>query len=56
MDADWRIIGFEEKPKHAKSIPGEPNYALVSMGNYLFNNEVLIDALDADAANAREHP
>jgi glucose-1-phosphate adenylyltransferase len=49
VDADWRIIGFQEKPKQAKSIPGEPNYALVSMGNYLFNNEVLIDALNADA-------
>ncbi len=49
VDADWRIIGFQEKPKQPKSIPGEPNYALVSMGNYLFNNEVLIEALNADA-------
>jgi glucose-1-phosphate adenylyltransferase len=49
VDADWRILGFQEKPKQPKSIPGEPNYALVSMGNYLFNNEVLIDALNADA-------
>jgi glucose-1-phosphate adenylyltransferase len=51
VDADWRIVGFDEKPKTPKSIPGEPNYALVSMGNYLFNNEVLIEALDGDAAN-----
>ncbi len=51
VDADWRIIGFDEKPKHPKSIPGEPEYALVSMGNYLFNNEVLIEALNADAAD-----
>ncbi|HKY08925.1 MAG TPA: glucose-1-phosphate adenylyltransferase [Candidatus Binatia bacterium] len=49
VDNDWRIVGFEEKPKNPKSIPGEPNYALVSMGNYLFDTEVLIDALDADA-------
>jgi glucose-1-phosphate adenylyltransferase len=49
VDADWRIVGFQEKPKQPKSIPGEPNYALVSMGNYLFNNEVLIEALNADA-------
>ena len=49
VDADWRIIGFQEKPKQPKSIPGEPDYALVSMGNYLFNNEVLIEALNADA-------
>jgi glucose-1-phosphate adenylyltransferase len=49
VDTDWRIIGFQEKPKQPKSIPGEPDYALVSMGNYLFNNEVLIEALNADA-------
>ncbi len=49
VDRDWRIIGFDEKPKNPKSIPGEPNYALVSMGNYLFDTEILIDALDADA-------
>ena len=51
VDDDWRIIGFDEKPKDPKSIPGEPNYALVSMGNYLFNTELLIEALDDDAAN-----
>ena len=49
VDEDWRIIGFAEKPKRAKSIPGEPNTALVSMGNYLFNNDLLIEALNADA-------
>ena len=51
IDTDWRIIGFEEKPQRPKSIPGEPNLALVSMGNYLFNNEALIEALNADAKN-----
>jgi len=49
VDRDWRIIGFDEKPKNPKSIPGEPDYALVSMGNYLFDTQTLIDALDADA-------
>jgi glucose-1-phosphate adenylyltransferase len=49
VDADWRIVGFQEKPQQPKSIPGEPKLALVSMGNYLFNNEVLIEALNADA-------
>jgi glucose-1-phosphate adenylyltransferase len=48
VDADWRIIGFEEKPAHPKSIPGEPQYALVSMGNYLFDTGTLIDSLTAD--------
>lgn len=48
VDPDWRIIGFEEKPAQPKSIPGEPEYALVSMGNYLFDTDVLIDALTAE--------
>lgn len=49
VDADWRIIGFEEKPRQPKPIPSEPDFALVSMGNYLFNTEVLVQALLADA-------
>lgn len=48
---DWRILGFEEKPEKPKPIPGEPEHALVSMGNYLFNTETLIQALIADAQN-----
>jgi glucose-1-phosphate adenylyltransferase len=51
IDADWRIVGFEEKPNQPKPIPGEPNLALVSMGNYLFNNDVLIEALKTHAEN-----
>jgi len=51
IDDDWRIIGFDEKPRQPKSIPGEPTLALVSMGNYLFNNEALVEALNRNAAN-----
>ncbi len=56
INADWRIVGFDEKPKQPKSIPGEPNFALVSMGNYLFNNDVLNESLNADALKGFEHP
>lgn len=49
VDKDWRIVGFEEKPSRPKAIPGEPEYALVSMGNYLFNSNVLVQALSSDA-------
>ena len=49
VDPDWRIGGFDEKPSQPKSIPGEPNAALVSMGNYLFNAETLVEALSEDA-------
>lgn len=53
VDESWRIVGFEEKPERPRAIPGEPEYALVSMGNYLFNTEVLVPALVADAGNSR---
>ena len=49
MDPDWRIVGFEEKPSRPKAIPGEPDSALVSMGNYLFNADTVIQALLEDA-------
>jgi glucose-1-phosphate adenylyltransferase len=49
VDADWRIIGFEEKPGQPRPIPSEPDFTLVSMGNYLFNTEVLVQALVTDA-------
>jgi glucose-1-phosphate adenylyltransferase len=45
VDNDWRIVGFEEKPSDPKRIPGEPDWVLGSMGNYLFSNQVLCDAL-----------
>lgn len=51
VDRDWRIVGFEEKPRAPKTIPGEPDLALASMGNYLFDTEVLVQALTADAAD-----
>lgn len=44
-DADGRIKGFEEKPANPTPIPHDPEHAYCSMGNYLFNTEVLIDAL-----------
>ena len=49
VDADWRITGFQEKPKHPTPIPGHPDLALASMGNYLFSRVVLSEALAADA-------
>ena len=49
VNSDWRIVGFEEKPSQPKSIPGEPGIALGSMGNYVFNTDVLLQALTTDA-------
>lgn len=51
VNEDWRILRFEEKPTEAKPIPGEPGKALASMGNYIFDTDLLIDALTEDARN-----
>lgn len=49
VDDDWRLINFVEKPKEKpKSIPGNPDMCLASMGNYIFNKNVLLDALNRD--------
>lgn len=49
LDDDWKLINFVEKPKEKpKSIPGNPNMCLASMGNYIFNKDVLLDALYRD--------
>lgn len=44
-DPDGRIRAFEEKPARPTPMPGRPGMAFASMGNYIFNTDVLIDAL-----------
>ena len=44
-DEDGRIVEFQEKPANPKPIPSNPDKAFASMGNYLFNTEVLVAAL-----------
>jgi glucose-1-phosphate adenylyltransferase len=51
VDSDWRMIGFEEKPSDPKPIPGMPDKALVSMGNYFFTTHALREALERDHAD-----
>ncbi|MBI2988659.1 MAG: glucose-1-phosphate adenylyltransferase [Deltaproteobacteria bacterium] len=53
VDNKWRILGFEEKPEKPKSIPAEPDWALASMGNYIFATKLLLETLEDDAANAQ---
>ena len=47
-----RIVRFHEKPADPPSIPGEPDVCLASMGNYVFNTDVLVDAVTDDAGDA----
>ncbi|MDH5174809.1 MAG: glucose-1-phosphate adenylyltransferase [Elusimicrobiota bacterium] len=46
---DGLVTGFQEKPRKPHCIPGRPDEALVSMGNYLFNTEVLMSELKENA-------
>jgi len=49
VNEDWRIIGFQEKPKNPRPIPGRPNRALVSMGIYVFNAPFMYEQVIRDA-------
>jgi glucose-1-phosphate adenylyltransferase len=55
IDERERIVGFEEKPLQPSPIPGSPDFALTSMGVYVFDTDVLVDALEADAMQATTH-
>lgn len=55
VDRDWRVTGFQEKPREPQPIPGRPDTALVSMGNYIFSKDVLIEALLRDAKKESDH-
>jgi glucose-1-phosphate adenylyltransferase len=45
------LEAFLEKPADPPSLPGRPDQAYASMGNYLFSTDVLIEALRKDAAS-----
>lgn len=49
VDEYGRVIGFEEKPKHPKEMPGRPGYCLTSMGNYIANIPMLVEVVSEDA-------
>jgi glucose-1-phosphate adenylyltransferase len=53
-DNEKRIVGFQEKPKKPAPMPDDPGRAYVSMGNYIFNKDVLLDAL-AKAQRKKQH-
>ncbi len=45
-DEDGRITGFQEKPMNPVPLPNDPEHSYASLGNYIFNKDVLIDALE----------
>ena len=46
-----KITRFLEKPANPPTIPGDDEHCFVSMGNYVFSTDVLLEALRADAAD-----
>lgn len=45
-DNGGRVRGFQEKPSRPKAMPHDPQRAYASMGNYLFNADLLRTALE----------
>jgi glucose-1-phosphate adenylyltransferase len=52
VDAEQRILGFEEKPEQPKSLPASPDLCLASMGIYVFRPEALYELLEEDAKDS----
>jgi glucose-1-phosphate adenylyltransferase len=48
-DSDWRVLRFEEKPKNPVRSRLHPDKVNASMGIYIFNTQLLIPILIADA-------
>ncbi len=51
-DGEGRIRDFKEKPANPPSMPSDPTRAYASMGNYLFDAKILVQALKE--ANRRD--
>ncbi|MCW5980972.1 MAG: glucose-1-phosphate adenylyltransferase [Bryobacteraceae bacterium] len=54
IEDDYRITGFEEKPKHGNPSPSifNPNMLSASMGVYVFRTAALLNALREDAEDS----
>jgi glucose-1-phosphate adenylyltransferase len=50
VDAEDRVVGFQEKPTVGREIPGQPGSCLGSMGIYIFEAKEMVRRLRADAA------
>jgi glucose-1-phosphate adenylyltransferase len=55
VDADDRVIAFNEKPSQAAPMPGSTDTCLASMGVYIFETDALVAALEEDARHDTHH-
>lgn len=55
VDYTAQVLGFQEKPVNPAALPDRPDTALASMGVYVFNLDVLKEAVYADAKKTSSH-
>jgi len=55
VDDRGKVLSFDEKPMHAREMPGRPGWALASMGNYIFTKSLLLEELNRDASGDSAH-
>jgi glucose-1-phosphate adenylyltransferase len=55
IEQEERVVGFQEKPRDPVPIPGSPDFVLASMGIYIFDIDVIVRALEADAVDPTTH-
>ena len=54
VDENWCMTGFVEKPQSSpRTMPGQPDMVLASMGNYIFNRHPLEDMLQQDSQDGQ---
>lgn len=51
VDPSGRVVDFIEKPADPPGMPGNPDMTLVSMGNYIFQTQPLLEELHRNAAD-----
>ena len=55
VDGANNVVGFEEKPREPKTVPGDPQHVYGSMGIYIFNRDALEEELTEDAKKETAH-
>lgn len=55
VDAQRRVVGFQEKPPDPKPLPEDPGHALVSMGVYVWDTRELVKRVADDATHDTSH-
>ncbi|MBI2848035.1 MAG: glucose-1-phosphate adenylyltransferase [Chloroflexi bacterium] len=55
IDRESQLVGFQEKPDQPRTIPDAPDYAMGSMGIYIFNTDTAVGALRGDEDDFGKH-